>query len=73
MCPRQDVVTHDIWVMAVGVDNDFLSHGWSFSWSIYVAHQCEPDNRGISDPPPALWPAQVVNDLVAGISEPMSH
>ena len=27
MCPRQDIVTHDIWTVAVGLDNDFLSHG----------------------------------------------
>jgi hypothetical protein len=37
MCPRQDVVAHNVWVAAIGVDNDFLSHGRRSSRPIYVA------------------------------------
>jgi hypothetical protein len=67
MCPRQDVVPNDIRVIAAWVDNDLLSHGRSSSWSIYVARQCEPGSHGISDLPPVLWSATVVNDSVAGL------
>jgi hypothetical protein len=67
MCPRQNVVAHNVWVAAIGVDNDFLSHGRSSSWPIYVARQCEPGSHGISDLPPVLWSATVVNDSVAGL------
>jgi hypothetical protein len=45
MCPRQNVVAHDISMAAVGVDNDFLSHGRSSSWPIYVARTAESDFR----------------------------
>jgi hypothetical protein len=74
MCPRQNVVAQGISVVTVWLDNDFLNHRWTSSWAICVApRQCEPDNRGLSGLPRVLWSAPVLNDSVAGTSEPMSH